>query len=139
MNQIFSFSTLCTVSRNQNVGFRHYFTKDFSHLRISSSHNCSDVAIIITHAVCSPLGNLFSDQFVKRTAIDQPILEFSTGWIGCLNKDKKTFLLFFTYFDKWLYSVRSKIRIHSSEIFIERYIGFASYLNFSKMSNSICC
>lgn len=88
VNQILAFTTLCTITRYQNISLRHNLSQDFTHFRISCSYYGSDIAVLITHALFAPGGYLLTYQFVQRSAINQTILELAAGRVGCLNQDK---------------------------------------------------
>ena len=87
----------------------------------------------------SPLGYLLSHQLIERLSIDLLILELSTGRIGGLHKNEKTFVLLLAYIDKRLHAIRSQIRIDGCKILVKSCISLASYLYFSQMSYCISC
>ena len=139
MHQIRAFSTLCAVSRYQDKCFWHKLAKYFSHFRISCANYSSDIAIFFTHMICAPLGNFLSYPFIQWASVHDTILEFAAGRIGCLYKNKQTFIFFFADFDKWLHSIRTQIWINCCKILIKSCIFLGSYLNMSQMSNCIRC
>ena len=139
MYKIFPLASLSTISRNKNVGLRHDLTKDFSHLRVSCTYNSADIAVRTSHAFLSPLIYLFAYQFIQRTSVDKTVLELAAGRIGGLHQDKEPLLLFLTYIDKRLYSIRAKIRIDRYEILVKGRISLAAHLNFSDMPCCISC
>ena len=138
MNQILAFSALCTITRHQNKGFWHNFTKDLSLLRIGCSYYSSNITVsTLSHMLFSPLGYLLSHQLIERLSINLLILELSTGRIGGLHKNEKTFVLLLAYIDKRLHAIRSQIRIDGCKILVKSCISLASYLYFSQMSHCI--
>ena len=139
MYQIFALSALCTISRYQNVRFWHHFAKHFSHLRICGSYNSSDIAVLVTHTVSAPLCYFFSNQLVQWFSVDQLILKFSAGRIGCLHKNKKTFFVFFADIDERIHPVRTKVWVHCCKVLIKWNVLFASHFNASQMSHCIRC
>src|SRR5699024_3736422 len=77
--QILSLTSLSAISWNQNVSFRHDLSQDLAHFRIGSAYHSAYIAIGISHAFFSPLSNLFSHQFIERSAVNDPVLELTAG------------------------------------------------------------
>ena len=136
MHQVFALSSLSAIARHQDVGFRHDLTQYLSHFRIGCAYNGSDIAVGTSHALLAPFIHLLTYQLIERTSVDQLILKFSAGRIGCFYQDEKAFLFFLAYLHKGLYTVRSQIRVDRHKILIERCVSIASHLYFSDMS---CC
>ena len=82
----------------------------------------------------APCVYLFSYPLIQRTTVDQTILEFSTGWIGCFYQDKQTFVFFFADLDERFDAVRTEIRIDRSEILIKSCELLGTYFYFSQMT-----
>ena len=45
------------------------------------TYNGTDIAVRITHAVCTPFCYFFTNPFIQWTAVNHTILEFSGRWI----------------------------------------------------------
>ena len=137
MNEVFSFSALCTVARYQDVGFRHYLTQHLAHLRVRSADNSSHIAVIIAHVLLAPRGNLLADPLIQRTSVDDAVLELAAGRGRGFYQNKDTFFLLFADLDERFYAVRSKIRIDSCKILMESGVGFASHLHVAEVADCI--
>ena len=87
----------------------------------------------------APLSNLLAYQFIERTSVNHLILKFPAGWVRGLNKNKKTFILFLTYINKWFYAICAKVWIHCGKIFVKSCIFLGTYLHMSQMAYRIGC
>ena len=95
MHQISSLAALCAVSGHENVGLWHHFTQRLAHFRIGCADNRADIAIFAAHALAAPFGNLFTDDFIQRSAIHQTILELAAAGVGSFYQHKNTLIFFF--------------------------------------------
>ena len=140
MDQVFSLSTLSAISRHQNITFRHYLTKDFTHLRIRSANYRPDITVRLSHVAFRPPGNLFANHLIKGLVriFDHPVLELPATGIGGFDQNKQPFLFLFAYLDKRIHAVRAKIGVYGCKILIKPIIGLLSYLYFTKMPHRIC-
>ena len=139
MYQIRCLSALCTVARNKDERLRHDFTQYLSHLRISRTYDRADVAVLISHALSSPLGNLLTYELVERTAIDQLILELAAGWIGCLYENEESLLFSLAHLEKRLDAIRAEVWIHGRKVLAERSCHHCADLHLTKMCCCISC
>ena len=137
MYQILALASLCSVARNQDVCLRHDAPQYFSHLRISRSHNGSDVAVGIAHVLLAPCSHLLADPLIQRASVDQTILKFSAGRVGGLYQNEQAFFLLLADLDKRFHAVRAKVRIHGCKILMESCIRLGTHLNMTQMAYRI--
>ena len=79
---------LCAVAGHENVGLRHHLAQRLAHFRIGCANNRTNIAIFAAHALAAPFGNLFTDDFIQRSAVHQTILELTTAGVGSFTSTK---------------------------------------------------
>ena len=130
-------TTLCTITRHKYICLRHNLAEKLSLLRICSSDNSTYIAVIITHAVASPLINLLTYYLIERLAVNKSVLELAAGWVRSLYQYKDTAVGCVALVHKWFHAVGSQIRIDRHILGIERGTGRISNLHVAEMTGCV--
>ena len=137
MDQISALAALCAVAGHENVGLRHHLAQRLAHFRIGCANNRTNIAIFAAHALAAPFGNLFTDDFIQRSAVHQTILELTTAGVGSFYQHKNALIFFFADLYERIDAVGTQIRIHRCKILVKGCIALFSHYYFSEMGNRI--